>query len=257
MDFAADPFGSLVAIAFGLVGSTAWFMALWQVFKGQSVGLKERWGGFGHGLGGWQVTPPFALALIGASAIGIALAVMQQLPDRRPIQDVDADGVVDRADQCPAAAEDLDGHWDNDGCPDPDNDGDGRLDVDDQCPADPEDVDGFEDVDGCPDPDNDRDSVPDERDACPNQAEDRDRFEDEDGCPDPDNDGDGVCDPGIDPVASKAACIVWTRDARDLVQRTPRPSADSEPGATTDREHAEAREPAGSADAPPTGPSDR
>ncbi len=217
MDFTADPLGSLVAIAFGLVGVTAWMLALRQVWKGQSVGLQERWGGFGQGLGGWQLTPPFALILIGASAIGITLAVMQSLPDHSPVRDADGDGVVDRNDQCPAALEDLDGHWDNDGCPDPDNDDDGRLDGVDECPSDPEDVDGFEDVDGCPDPDNDNDAVPDQDDACPRLAEDRDGFEDHDGCPDPDNDGDGVCDPGIDPTSTGAACLRW-----DLRPRTPR-----------------------------------
>jgi len=37
-----------------------------------------------------------------------------------------------------------DGFQDADGCPDPDNDADGILDKDDQCPNEPEDKDGFE-----------------------------------------------------------------------------------------------------------------
>ncbi len=50
------------------------------------------------------------------------------------------------------AAPDLD----QDGIPDaldPDDDGDGANDSIDQCPTAAEDVDGFEDIDGCPDPD--------------------------------------------------------------------------------------------------------
>ena len=224
MDFTADPLGSLVAIAFGLVGGTAWCLALWRVWKGDSVGLQERWGGFGQGLGGWQLSAPFALILIGASAIGITIAVMQSLPEHTAVRDADADGVVDRNDQCPAAPEDLDGHWDNDGCPDPDNDGDGRLDVDDQCPADPEDIDGFEDVDGCPDPDNDGDAVLDVDDACPNLPEDRDRVEDDDGCPEYDNDGDGICDPGVDPAKTGAACVPWSPERRSSAAAKPDPA---------------------------------
>ncbi|MCA9706636.1 MAG: hypothetical protein KDK70_12355, partial [Myxococcales bacterium] len=201
----------------------------------------------------WQVTPAFALVLVGASSIGITLAVMQQLPDRNPIRDADEDGVIDRNDECPAAAEDFDGHWDNDGCPDPDNDGDGRLDAHDECPADPEDVDGFEDVDGCPDPDNDGDAVRDEVDACPRLAEDRDGFEDGDGCPDPDNDGDGVCDPGIDPAAVGAACIVWTPG---MPRAVPTPATTPTPAPATTPTPAPAPAPAGGDDAPTEPPAD-
>jgi hypothetical protein len=185
VDFAADPLGSLVAITFGLVGAVAWILALRRILAGDGIGIQERWGGFGHGLGGWQVTPAFALTLVGASAIGIAVTVMQGLPERAALDDLDTDGVLGRSDQCPAAMEDLDGFEDADGCPDPDNDGDGRLDDGDQCPLHPEDVDGFEDVDGCPDPDNDVDGVADAVDQCPRQAENRNGIADEDGCPEP------------------------------------------------------------------------
>ena len=108
--------------------------------------------------------------------------------------DDDGDGIPNRDDACPKAAEDLDGYQDQDGCPDPDNDGDGIPDARDACPDEPEDRDGFADEDGCPDPDNDGDGVPDGQDECPNEAEDLDGYQDEDGCPDPDNDGDGVPD---------------------------------------------------------------
>ena len=106
--------------------------------------------------------------------------------------DRDRDGLSDRLDRCPGAAEDVDGHEDDDGCPDPDNDGDGNPDGSDACP----DLPGFGTV-GCPPgtvgEDLDRDSVV-EGDACPLRPEDTDGFEDEDGCPEPDNDGDRILD---------------------------------------------------------------
>ena len=128
--------------------------------------------------------------------------------------DLDMDGYPDPLDECPGAAEDVDGHRDDDGCPDPDNDGDGNPDVsdgcpdraglgpvgcppgilgvdldgdgvegEDACPLRPEDRDGFEDGDGCPDLDNDGDRLLDEVDACPDEAEDGRRPEPGDGCP--------------------------------------------------------------------------
>ncbi|WP_438032297.1 OmpA family protein [Sorangium sp. So ce204] len=109
-------------------------------------------------------------------------------------RDADADGVLDRDDECPLVAEDRDGFRDGDGCPDPDNDGDRIPDGRDRCRDEPETIDGFQDGDGCPDADDDSDGVPDDADACRNDAEDRDGFQDSDGCPDPDNDGDGILD---------------------------------------------------------------
>jgi outer membrane protein OmpA-like peptidoglycan-associated protein len=120
-------------------------------------------------------------------------AMLDSAPPAKP-SDRDGDGLLDRDDGCPDAAEDKDGFEDTDGCPDPDNDEDGVLDGADHCPLDPEDRDGFEDADGCPDPDNDKDGLLDARDKCPNDAEDADGFEDGDGCPDLDNDGDGIPD---------------------------------------------------------------
>jgi outer membrane protein OmpA-like peptidoglycan-associated protein len=76
----------------------------------------------------------------------------------------------------------------------PDQDADGLIDRRDDCVSEPEDRDGFRDRDGCPDPDNDHDGIPDEQDACVNQPEDVDGFEDENGCAEQDNDGDGVLD---------------------------------------------------------------
>jgi hypothetical protein len=98
--------------------------------------------------------------------------------------DSDGDGIPDFKDECPSRGEDIDGHEDDDGCPDLDNDGDGIPDDVDGDPELPEDLDGFEDRDGVPDLDNDSDGIVDERDMCPNEAEDLDGFEDEDGCPD-------------------------------------------------------------------------
>ncbi len=147
----------------------------------------------------------------------------------REQSDQDGDGIPDDRDQCPTAAEDIDGYQDADGCPDPDNDGDGFPDSSDKCPNERETKNGFQDADGCPDevpdrdndaipdaedkcpdeggatvirrkgefygcPDRDRDGVPDKIDKCPDEPEDTDGFQDTDGCPDPDNDGDGIPD---------------------------------------------------------------
>jgi outer membrane protein OmpA-like peptidoglycan-associated protein len=108
--------------------------------------------------------------------------------------DKDGDGILDKEDACPDAAEDMDGFQDDDGCPELDNDGDGIPDDRDRCPDAAEDMDGFQDDDGCPELDNDGDGIPDARDRCPDAAEDMDGFQDDDGCPELDNDGDGVAD---------------------------------------------------------------
>ena len=71
-------------------------------------------------------------------------------PDFDPrFRDPDGDGIPEKFDKCPNAAEDIDGVEDSDGCPDTDNDGDGVEDKKDKCPENPEDLDGFEDEDGC------------------------------------------------------------------------------------------------------------
>jgi outer membrane protein OmpA-like peptidoglycan-associated protein len=129
--------------------------------------------------------------------------------------DADADGWSDARDACPQQPEDLDGHVDEDGCPEPDNDADFVPDLEDACPE-PEDLDGFEDADGCPDPDNDKDGLLDGADRCPGLAggsstrgcpdSDGDLLADlDDQCPQhpgsvqrigcPDTDGDGFVDP--------------------------------------------------------------
>jgi len=114
--------------------------------------------------------------------------------DGCPDRDNDGDGVMDVDDQCPSSPEDRDGWRDGDGCPELDNDADGLRDTEDGCPDKAEDPDGFQDADGCPDVDNDTDGIPDVRDDCPLEAEDKDGFRDDDGCPEPDNDGDGIPD---------------------------------------------------------------
>lgn len=114
--------------------------------------------------------------------------------DGCPESDNDGDGVDDSVDRCPDEAEDPDGFEDQDGCPDRDNDGDGIQDGYDSCPNDPEDMDNDRDEDGCPDNDRDRDGISDDVDQCPDQAEDTDGFGDEDGCPEDDFDGDGILD---------------------------------------------------------------
>jgi len=65
--------------------------------------------------------------------------------------DRDRDGLVDTIDDCPSEREDIDGHEDQDGCPDLDNDTDGIADAEDKCPDEPETTNGYEDEDGCPD----------------------------------------------------------------------------------------------------------
>ncbi len=111
-------------------------------------------------------------------------------------RDSDGDGIPDRRDACPHAAEDRDGYRDADGCPDLDNDGDGVPDDRDGAPLRPEDRDGFQDDDGVPDPDNDQDGIPDVVDRCPDRPEDFDGYQDTDGCPEEflDADHDGIAD---------------------------------------------------------------
>ncbi|HUH05980.1 MAG TPA: hypothetical protein VML75_28515 [Kofleriaceae bacterium] len=86
-------------------------------------------------------------------------------PPEHGVLDTDADGIPDHLDACPDDPEDVDGHLDEDGCPDVDydchpvdpevddgtcgdRDHDGVLDVDDRCPDDP----GPRSSAGCPQP---------------------------------------------------------------------------------------------------------
>ncbi|MBN1131094.1 MAG: OmpA family protein [Chitinispirillaceae bacterium] len=160
-------------------------------------------------------------------------------------KDADGDGIVDKEDQCPDQAEDMDGYEDSDGCPDFDNDGDGIPDSLDKCPKEAGSVEnhGCPDVDsdgdgivdrldkcpkeagitankGCPDLDTDGDGIPDRLDKCPKDAEDKDGFQDQDGCPDPDNDGDGFPDatdkcPNNPGVAETGGCPKSKEITRD------------------------------------------
>jgi outer membrane protein OmpA-like peptidoglycan-associated protein len=70
----------------------------------------------------------------------------QDAPEHQGFDDIDRDGVMDKDDGAPYAAEDGDGFEDEDGVPDPDNDGDGIPDEDDECP----DLKGEADRRGCP-----------------------------------------------------------------------------------------------------------
>jgi outer membrane protein OmpA-like peptidoglycan-associated protein len=76
-------------------------------------------------------------------------AVVVKEPPIVPPADIDHDGLLDAVDACPAAAEDIDGFEDSDGCPEPDNDGDGIADLQDKCPLQAENINSFEDDDGC------------------------------------------------------------------------------------------------------------
>jgi hypothetical protein len=128
----------------------------------------------------------------GSAALRLG-AVLRFDPQALP-SDRDGDGLDDRLDRCPDAAEDRDGFEDRDGCPDTDDDGDAVPDASDKCRLVAEDRDGFQDDDGCPDTDDDGDAIVDAKDLCPRAAEDRDGFQDDDGCPDTDDDGDGIAD---------------------------------------------------------------
>lgn len=100
--------------------------------------------------------------------------------------DKDADGVRNAADTCPLAAEDVDGHQDEDGCPDGDNDGDGFADGEDKCPNEQ----GVAEHGGCPPPDRDRDGILDADDECPDEGGTAEKK----GCPFRDQDKDGLED---------------------------------------------------------------
>lgn len=139
----------------------------------------------------------------------LGVSVTLGRPDKKQVEtkvcapeDTDGDGLVDRADKCPAVAgngrdgcpiadTDGDGVLDDadkcldvpgvapDGCP-ADSDGDGILDKDDQCPKEK-----GEAPTGCPAPkDSDGDGIVDANDKCPKEPETKNGFEDTDGCPD-------------------------------------------------------------------------
>lgn len=123
------------------------------------VGLKYRIGrDWGVRFDARLLLPPANEGLVTADGellIGIYKAFPRK-PTTPPVTkptptDQDGDGIDDTADRCPAEAEDLDGHGDDDGCVDPDNDGDGVADTADRCAAQAETANGFDDSDGCPD----------------------------------------------------------------------------------------------------------
>ena len=87
----------------------------WDLFAGASFGITD-------GLG----DPRFRV-------IG-GFRYRQGVPERQGFEDQDHDGVLDKDDHCPNAAEDRDGFQDDDGCPELDNDEDGIPDDQDECP---------------------------------------------------------------------------------------------------------------------------
>jgi outer membrane protein OmpA-like peptidoglycan-associated protein len=105
--------------------------------------------------------------------------------ENKPVRlpgDLDGDGLVGAADECPRDA----GPARTKGCPD--RDGDGVVDWDDKCKDQP----GPADHAGCPVQvaDTDRDGIPDKQDKCPTVA----GLKENDGCPDQDADKDGLVD---------------------------------------------------------------
>lgn len=178
----------------------------------------------------WQATSnthSTSAVYVGASLAITLVAPGEARAEEAPVDlDQDDDGILDSNDSCPTEPEDLDGHNDEDGCPETetDIDGDGIQNEVDQCPEVPEDRDSFQDDDGCPDPDNDADRVLDVNDRCPMDPEDLDSFQDDDGCPDPDNDNDGVVDtqdncPMEPGVIENRGCPDRDRDGDTVVDR--------------------------------------
>lgn len=114
-----------------------------------------------------------AVAAIGLGPRAQERVAAPRVPAEAPPADLDHDGIVEPADECPTEAEDRDGHADDDGCPEQeaalDSDADGLPDRDDRCPARAEDPNGSDDQDGCPDADGDGDGVLDLDDRCPSE----------------------------------------------------------------------------------------
>ncbi|MBN2188746.1 MAG: OmpA family protein [Chitinispirillaceae bacterium] len=135
-------------------------------------------------------------------------------------RDTDKDGVLDKIDNCPNEAEDLDNFQDEDGCPDYDNDKDGVADTVDRCPG----VAGHAANRGCPDIDTDKDGIVNRLDKCRRAPEDMDGFLDEDGCPDYDNDKDGIPD-----------TLDKCRDVAGLAENNGCPDVDSDNDGIIDR----------------------
>ncbi len=165
---------------------------------GAAVRISDRWlvrGDVRYGLmpsRGDGVSSTLEVQVGLATSFGLAARDVRRVapdPEHEPLvvvedHDGDGDGIPDRRDACPAAAENVNGIDDGDGCPEVDPDGDGLLGVADHCPDAPEDFDHFEDADGCPELDNDSDGVDDARDACPMEPETRNGIDDTDGCAD-------------------------------------------------------------------------
>jgi outer membrane protein OmpA-like peptidoglycan-associated protein len=96
-----------------------------------------------------------------------------------PPPDSDRDGIPNSSDPCATEAEDGNPPDPKDGCPNRDVDGDG-IDIPvDACPE----LAGIA-PDGCPPKDTDGDGLMDPEDRCPAAAETKNNFEDQDGCPD-------------------------------------------------------------------------
>jgi OOP family OmpA-OmpF porin len=93
--------------------------------------------------------------------------------------DSDRDGIPNSSDPCPTEAEDGNPPDAQDGCPNRDADADGIETPVDLCP----DLPGIA-PDGCPPKDTDGDGLMDPEDRCPKDAETKNNFEDQDGCPD-------------------------------------------------------------------------
>lgn len=169
-----------------------------------------------HALNGWEY-------------VGMAGAQ----PVRGPI-DVDADGVPDDVDACPAVAGQSSVDRFTNGCPPPpDQDGDGVADAQDACPS----IMGAPQSDaaqnGCP-ADADADGIADAMDACPDRAGVASDDASTNGCP-ADRDGDGVVD-ALDACPAEAGAVRLDDATR---HGCPEPVPDEVPDAETDGDAAE------------------
>jgi len=138
-----------------------------------------------------------------------------------PPPDTDADGVLDRDDQCVSEPQGANPDPSRPGCPDGDADNDGVRNSTDQCRDVPQGDHPDPARAGCPLADTDRDGVLDSDDQCVNEPQGANPDPNRRGCPDGDADNDGVRNSadqcrdvaaGPRPDPARAGCPIADRD---------------------------------------------